>query len=176
MKSALYDNFRQLLFTLPAMFVVAGFSIEAIFSKIKRSWIRVLLIIALALSGVYASIKLHPYEYVYYNSFIGGAEGAFRRFEMDYWRTSYRELALEVNQIAGDVEKIAIVGDSTFLPYAREDLIITRNQDANLDKFGGYAVLTSRWDSDSLYPDAQIIKSVERDGALFSILKYIEKK
>ena len=176
MKSALYDNFRQLLFTLPAMFVVAGFSIEAIFSKIKRSWIRVLLIIALALPGVYASIKLHPYEYVYYNSFIGGAEGAFRRFEMDYWRTSYRELALEVNQIAGDVEKIAIVGDSTFLPYAREDLIITRNQDANLDKFGGYAVLTSRWDSDSLYPDAQIIKSVERDGALFSILKYIEKK
>ena len=174
--SALYDNFRQLLFALPAMFVVICFSFEYVFSKVERSWVRILLIIALALPGVYSSVKLHPYEYIYYNSLIGGTEGAFRRFEMDYWRTSYRELALEVNHIADYEAKIAIIGDSTFLPYAREDLIITRNKDANLEETGGYAVLTSRWNSDLLYPEAQIIKSVERDGAIFSVLKYAGQK
>lgn len=176
MNSALYDNFRQLLFVLPPMFIVIGFSIEYIFTKIEKKWIRIFLIIALALPGIYSSIKLHPYEYIYYNSLIGGTEGAFRRFEMDYWRTSYRELALEVNHIADYEENIAIVGDSTFLPYARKDLIITRNQDANLEETGGYAVLTSRWNSDLFYPEAQIIKSVKRGGAILSVLKYIGQK
>ena len=175
MNSPLYDNFRQLLFILPAMFVIAGLSFDAIFTKIKRNWIRVVLIIALAIPGIYAGLQLHPYEYIYYNSFVGGTGGAFRRFEMDYWRISYRELALEVNQIADNGATVGIVGDSTFLPYARTDLIIIRNKDAKLDISGGYAVLTSRWNSDTLYPDAQTIKSIERDGAIFAVLKYIEE-
>ena len=30
-------------------------------------------------------VRLHPYEYLFYNSLVGGLEGASRRYVMDYW-------------------------------------------------------------------------------------------
>ena len=30
-------------------------------------------------------VRLHPYEYMFYNPLVGGLEGAARRYEMDYW-------------------------------------------------------------------------------------------
>ena len=35
--------------------------------------------------------SLHPDEYVYYNGFIGGVEGAAGLFKLDYWANSYAE-------------------------------------------------------------------------------------
>ena len=34
---------------------------------------------------------LHPDQYVYYNAFIGGVDGAQRNFKLDYWANSYAE-------------------------------------------------------------------------------------
>jgi hypothetical protein len=34
---------------------------------------------------------LHPDQYVYYNAFVGGVEGAQRKFKLDYWANSYAE-------------------------------------------------------------------------------------
>jgi hypothetical protein len=34
---------------------------------------------------------LHPDQYVYYNAFVGGIEGAQRKFKLDYWANSYAE-------------------------------------------------------------------------------------
>ena len=50
--------------------------------------------LALALYGVaHVSIlaMLHPDQYVYYNAFVGGVEGAQRKFKLDYWANSYAE-------------------------------------------------------------------------------------
>ena len=30
-------------------------------------------------------VRLHPYEYLFYNSLVGGLEGASRRYVTDYW-------------------------------------------------------------------------------------------
>jgi len=32
-----------------------------------------------------ALVQLHPYEYLFYNSIVGGLPGASRRYETDYW-------------------------------------------------------------------------------------------
>ena len=32
-----------------------------------------------------ALVQLHPYEYLFYNSLVGGLPGAARRYETDYW-------------------------------------------------------------------------------------------
>jgi hypothetical protein len=39
---------------------------------------------------------LHPNEYVYYNRFVGGIQGAYGRFEMDYWGNSLQEAARDL--------------------------------------------------------------------------------
>ena len=35
-------------------------------------------------------INLHPLEYLYYNSLVGGLKGAFGKYETDYWGNSLR--------------------------------------------------------------------------------------
>ena len=44
-----------------------------------------------ALAGV-DMVRLHPYQYVYFNRLIaGGLASAVTRYETDYWSTSYKE-------------------------------------------------------------------------------------
>jgi hypothetical protein len=52
------------------------------------------------LPSVFGIVSLHPYEYIYYNSFVGGVSGAEGRFETDYWAISFREAAEYVNENA----------------------------------------------------------------------------
>ena len=90
MRSPLYDNLRQLLFLFPAMFALAALTLEWVFGKVRQNWVRVVLIAALALPGLYSSVTLYPYEYNYYNSLVGGVAGARKLYTMDPWRTSLR--------------------------------------------------------------------------------------
>jgi hypothetical protein len=36
-------------------------------------------------------VRLHPYEYLVYNSLVGGLDGASRRYDLDYWFGSMPE-------------------------------------------------------------------------------------
>jgi hypothetical protein len=36
-------------------------------------------------------VRLHPYEYLFYNKVVGGLEGASRRYDLDYWFSSMPE-------------------------------------------------------------------------------------
>ena len=36
-------------------------------------------------------VRLHPYEYLFYNSIVGGLEGASRHYDLDYWFGSMPE-------------------------------------------------------------------------------------
>ena len=178
LRMQLYDNFRQILFILPGAFVIAGAGLEACLGRLWSGWTRVALILVFAMPGIYSSVKLHPYQYIYYNSFVGGTPGAARRYEMDYWRTSYRELALQVNELASQNAQIFVSGvPFPFEPYARPDLIIEHKINPNEPYDFEYAALTSRWDTDErIFPDADIVMSVERDGAVFSVLKYVKDR
>jgi hypothetical protein len=174
---SLYDNFRQLLFLVPPAFVIAGYGFKVITNKLKSRSILVTLIVICASPGIYSIVQLHPYQYIYYNSLVGGVNGAERRFELDYWRTSYREIALQVNERASLEANIFVSGAPfSYLPYSRSDLTIENKIDPNRFYDFEYAVLTSRWNSDEyLFPDAEIVYTVERDEAILSVLKYVKR-
>jgi len=178
LRMQLYDNFRQILFILPGAFVIAGAGLEAFLSRLRSGWTRVALLLVFAMPGIYSIVNLHPYQYIYYNSLVGGTFGAARRYEMDYWRTSYRELALKVNQLASQDAQIFVSGAPfPFKPYARPDLNLEHKINPNQTYDFEYAALTSRWDTDErIFPDADIVMSVERDGAVFSVLKYVKDR
>ena len=94
--SILYDNGRQLYFLLPPIFFLPGVALDLIFRTLTKPVFRIGLIAVIALPGIYSSIRLHPYEYVYYNSLVNGTGGAFRSYEMDYWGTSFTEAIMQV--------------------------------------------------------------------------------
>lgn len=175
--SPLYHNFRQVLFIIPAMVMCAAFSLEWVFTKLLvQNWTRLVLITIMALPGIYSSVSLYPYEYVYYNSLVGGTAGANNRFELDYWRTSMQEMAVELNARAPQGAKIVISGSSAlFRRYAREDLIVDTLAHNTFDLNGGYdyAVQISRWQNWDVYPNAMEEVVIQRAGAVLATVKAV---
>jgi hypothetical protein len=177
LKSTLYNNFRQALFIVPAMFMLAALPLELIFRRVTQPWARVLLIAALALPGVISTVRLYPYEYVYYNSLVGGTAGAQNRFELDYWRISLREMALEMNEVAPPGSIIVVTRSAgLFARYARPDLIVDKPINSILDLTKGYDYLVqlSRWDRWEEYPQAANVVVVERAGAVLATAKDVK--
>jgi hypothetical protein len=97
-RPALYDTLRHVLFLVPliSMLLYFGF-VEALrgFGNGLR-WTLILLATAGYVEAMLAMRSLHPYEYVYYNPLVNPT-GAF---ELDYWGTSFREVAERLNDYA----------------------------------------------------------------------------
>jgi hypothetical protein len=179
--STVYDNFRQVLFLLPPLFVLAGLALDWLFSRSKRPWLRAGLLALLVLPSIYGIINLHPYEYIYYNAFTGGERGAFRRYEMDYWGTAYREAALDVNQLA-QANATVVVDDPSFTysPYSKASVdVLPIRYAANLAAKGkapvyDFVVLSSRFNNDLRQcPNEQVVRTIEREGAILAVIKQI---
>lgn len=171
--SVLYDNFRQELFLLPPVFVTAGVALESLFSRMKRTWLKLLVVLVVVLPGLYADVTLHPYQYVYYNGFVGGEAGAFRRFDLDYWAVSYREAALYINQVA-PVDATVVLTDPlpVFEDYARQDLEVVPLSKLNPGIHYDFVVLNTRKNQDiSVCPSVAPVKTIARNGAILTIIK-----
>ena len=167
--SPLYDNFRQIFFILPPVFMVAGVVIE----KIKSTQWKIALVVLCLLPGVVDAIRLHPYEYIYYNRFVGGVSGVARKFELDYWGTSYREAADWLNTNAPDEAYVWVDGPAHLLgPYLRDDIQMYSGYEADSFDHIDYVVSTSRYNLDlTSYPDAKVVHVIERDGAVLTVIK-----
>jgi hypothetical protein len=176
LKSPLYHNFRQVLFLIPPLFMIAAFALELVLNRLPQNWVRVLLMAALALPGVYSTARLYPYEYVYYNSLVGGSAGAAHRYELDYWRISLREMALELNKVAAPESLIVVTRSAGLLArYTRPDLIVDKpiNSILDLDHGYDYLVHVARGEGGDLYPDVKSLITIERDGVVLVTAKYV---
>lgn len=168
-RSPLYDNFRQVLFVLPPMFMLAGL----VFEKLKRLPLQVALIALAVLPGIVDGIRLHPYEYIYYNRLVGGVHGAFRNYELDYWGTSYREAAAYLSSTAPANASVWVEGPTHLLQeYTRPDLKIYSTYEAARAEHYDYVVVLTRFNLDlQSYPEASIDHVIEREGALLTVIK-----
>jgi hypothetical protein len=176
LNSPLYHNFRQVLFLIPAMFMLAAPALDLLFRKVTQRWARVLLIAALALPGIYPTIKLYPYEYIYYNSLVGGPAGALDRYELDYWRISLREAALEMNKVARPGAIVVVTRSAgLFARYARPDLIVDKpvNSILNLDEGYDYIIQVTRGKGE-LYREVPDLVVIERDGVVLATAKDVK--
>jgi hypothetical protein len=93
-KAVLFDGMRHFIFVLPPIAALAAAVMDRGLDWIERFPYRRWAYSALAVYGMgHLAIMgmLHPDEYVYYNGFIGGVEGADGLFKTDYWANSYAE-------------------------------------------------------------------------------------
>lgn len=92
-RPVLYDAWRFFLFLTVPMVIIAVYGLEYLWN-IRRSFVRKVAtaIIAVGIISTTASmITLHPYEYAYFNSLVGGLKGADGRYETDYWALGNKE-------------------------------------------------------------------------------------
>jgi hypothetical protein len=172
-RATMYDNFRQILFVLPPLILLAGLALDLIFSVLHPSILRLVLLISLAAPGIYAIVQLHPYQYIYYNSFVGGTGGALRKFELDYWFTAYHEAALWLNKNVPANSRIGGNGPTYLLElYLRPDLDL--QLDSKPDEQYDYFTSNSRYNEDlTFYPNASVVYSIERGGAALTVIKQL---
>ncbi len=101
-RPVLYDAARHFLFLLPPIAVLAAIGVEGLLAQLgqrvtERHAAHVLatgaavLLVGLPLPEM---VRLHPYQYLYFNELVGGLPGASRRFDLDYWGHSLREATL----------------------------------------------------------------------------------
>ena len=121
----LYDNFRQFLFASVPLLLAATTSLSKVMGLLRWRVARIVLAAGILAPGVISIANLHPYQYVYYNSLVGGVTGAARRFELDYWCTSFREAADWLNQTLPPEATLAVWGSRAALgSYVRPDIAL----------------------------------------------------
>lgn len=170
----LYDNARQLYFLLPPLFLVAGICFDRLFDYLPRPALRLLVVLLAALPGLLVGARLHPYEYTYYNAFVGGTGGAFRLFETDYWGTSFEDMTTHVNSNLPSNARLLVYGPEQIVAAgARKDLMVFIPRE-NTNPGYDYVILLTRSNADQrLCRDTEPIYSVGRRGAIFSELRSI---
>lgn len=171
----LYDNFRQVLFILPPLFLWAGLGLESVLGWARPLAVRVGIVAALVVPSLCAMSVLHPYEYIYYNSFAGGVTNAFRQYEMDYWGTSFREAAAYLNEHAPQNADVVVWGPTTTLwSYLRPGFTVYDAQYSDAPRSNFYAVISTRNDDDlKFHTDLPALFIIQRQGATLAVVKYV---
>lgn len=172
-RPSVYDGFRHFFFITPPIFVVIGFFFQWLWEKTNRYLWSIVALLTL-LPGLVGIINLHPYEYTYYNSFVGGVGGAFRRFETDYWLTCYKE-ALNWSKNNAPDTIIHIQREYPLAAYYNTGLNL-KDQGAETDAnilSGDLLLFNTRGDLDirSVYRKLPEVHTFGRDGAEFCIIK-----
>jgi hypothetical protein len=91
-----FTGLRHFLFLIPLLAVLAGIGLDRALALLRtrgRSFAGAGLAIMTAclLWDAVTLVRLHPYEYLVYNSLVGGLDGASRRYDLDYWFGSMPE-------------------------------------------------------------------------------------
>lgn len=171
----MYDNFRQFLFITPPLFILAGLGLETVFERIGRPKLDALLAVLALIPGVFALVHLHPYQYSYYNQFVGGVDGAFRRYELDYWITSFQDAMGFINRTAEPNAQVLVWGPIRIAKYyAREDLVMIDQRDIGqtpLESYD-YALIHTRLNADEKNAtQAETIYKVQIGEAVFAVVR-----
>jgi hypothetical protein len=178
LRPTMYDNFRHSFFIIPPIFIFAGVGLNEVSKRVNRQWILVVLLVILSLPGVLSLWNLHPYEYIYYNSFAGGLPGAEGYFETDYWTTSYNQATEYINAEAPPNAKVAVWGPKHIVRHKiRKDLTVFGlfPESDDLSSYDYYVITTRYQKHLSLLPEADVVYTVEKDDVLLAVVKQLEE-
>lgn len=189
-RPAMYDGIRHFLFILPPVFIFIGLAFEFILEKMIgllrwlklpvwagiSFWLYASLGLLLLLPGLYGIIKLHPYQYTYYNFYIGGTSRAFRTYETDYWLTCYKDAVEELNKITNEPVKLYIKREAYLAaPFANANVqILELPRGGDELRSGDYVLANSRTNDNMAFsPNAPIVVEISRVGAKFCTIRQI---
>jgi hypothetical protein len=167
LEPVLYDGLRHFMFLLPILAVIAALSAAEWFERSKRGLVFKIILGLCLLNGftvAYHLVRLHPYEYIYFNEFTGGLKGSQGNFDNDYWGASFKEAVdwLEKNEMK-DPNKIVKVSGSgnpyqIFYYFTPNLKWVDNPQDAD------YYLSYTRDNKQTLVDPFKVIHVIQREG------------
>lgn len=173
-RPALYDSWRHFLFLTIPLVIISVFGAYMI-SRIKNNLIKIILFSLISVNLLQTAFEmktLHPYQYIYYNSLVGGLNGANGKYETDYWGAANKEAVKWFNQNINDANKIYYIiteGDpisSTY--YFKKNMFFTFDYNR-----ADYAISFTRWNSDKKY-SGKVIHVVKCKGVPLVYIKELK--
>lgn len=182
--SILYNGLRHLLFVLPPACALAASAVVRLYSNLQqhrpnlRAPVAFAFTIALALPAV-SMVRLHPYQYIYYNELAGGTAAASVRYETDYWGTAYKELAeefydflLRTKPSFSKPEVVVNMEHVTWLfaPFLPEETRLPIRVVRSRPDLDDYYAASTNWAADQFY-EGQVVVAVERSAVTLGVVK-----
>jgi hypothetical protein len=172
-----FTGLRHFLYVVPVLAVLAGIGADALLTRLQRwrPWAAAGAATALALALLWNAallVRLHPYEYLFYNPLVGGLPGAAGRYVTDYW----------VNMIPEAVRRLQsqlAQADPQYPPY----YVAVCAEDSQFKNIiHGRLQYTEEWDRADFFLapthmncdsalDGETFIRIERLGALIGVVK-----
>ena len=180
-----FTGMRHFLFVIPALAALAGIGLDAALTALATRGRLVAsgalaVVTACFISNAVTLVRLHPYQYLFYNTVVGGLEGASRRYDLDYWFGSMPEALNQLEAYLRNttpvdagrpspVYSVAVCGErlefekSVTLPQLRWDFKPEWNQSE-------FFIAPTHMNCDSDL-DGKVIGTVERLGVVIAYVK-----
>ncbi|RAI38521.1 hypothetical protein CH341_27720 [Rhodoplanes roseus] len=175
-RPAMYNGLRHFVFVLPPAAVLGGLVGSLLAARFgggegrRTAIVTVVLAVTLA-HPIVSMIKIHPYQYTYFNAVAGGLQGADGRFMRDYWGLSLKQASqalldalAERGELATRDRKrpVSICG-----PQRPVRLALGKNYPTDWQPQGGeFAISLNEFYCAKL--DAPVLAEVVRDGVVFA--------
>lgn len=209
-RANVYGGWRHAMFAYPSMVIAAGWGFEGLVKKVEErlaarkgtepetegkqnlvvNICSVVVLLLLMAGPIRHIVANHPYEYVYFNEFAGGAKKAFGNYELDYYYHSTREatewvLANAQPKADGSKIRVGTWHTNSVGHYLSADtthfrpVFIRWYEKENSD--WDYAVFTvtginPEYLKSAAFPPKNTVKTVEVDGVPIAIVLKRENK
>jgi len=107
-----FSGMRHFTFVVPPLAVLAGIGCDALIAALARWRAPAAVAAGLAVGAgllwnAVTLVRLHPYEYLFYNQLVGGLPGATGRYATDYWTNSMPEAVRALEALLTRAERSA---------------------------------------------------------------------
>ena len=102
-RPALYNGVRHFVFVVPPFAALGGYAVglladrAAVHGKAALAALAAILVAGASLP-VIGMVRLHPYEYTFFNPLSGGMREAQKNYMLDYWGLAFKQAADELRQ------------------------------------------------------------------------------
>jgi hypothetical protein len=175
-----FSGMRHFTFVVPPLAVLAGLGFDQAFRWMSARRFRYATSAFAAVLSVWFAwtasvlVRLHPYEYLYFNPIVGGLPGAAQRYDTDYWVNVMREAVKDLEAYLDregrplKTYSVAVCGES--LPFRYEAAPRARLTLAKDDQPADFFISPTHMACDQAL-DGTVIVRIERMGVPIGVVK-----
>jgi hypothetical protein len=174
-----FSGMRHFIFVVPPLAVMAGIGLDRAIRALETNHRA---FAAVALTSIAASfvwnasvlVRLHPYEYLYFNRIVGGLAGANQRFDTDYWVNVMHEAVVDLDTALAREKpspgpyRVAVCSDG--VQFTHDMAHDKRLQLATGSEAADFFIAPTHMHCDSAL-DGKVIARIERMGTVIGVVK-----
>jgi len=175
-RPAMYNGIRHFVFVTPPLAALGGLAGVELIDRIGRHGRKAVAACAVLLGAAFAVpaielVRLHPYQYTYFNHIAGGIAGADEHYMLDYWGLSFKQAGEALRQTLaergeapppGRKWKIAVCG-----PHPPAAVALGRDFTTSWDPKGAdFALMLGEFYCAQI--DAPVLAEIDREGVVYA--------